>query len=1147
MTHLMKYSILTFLLFFGGILSAQDTLKVQSFTYKSLTRDTMVTFPDNGSETYEKIIMRYAMRCHDGTVSSSGNNNGPHQGGCGEWDYSCSTYLTDSTRVDSLLTFTPSHVISGFNGSTYPYSNSKTYSYIKTIQKDVTVNSSTPQNSTVNSGVATLSDLLKTNEKAGKTQMLFSSAELLTAGLSAGDIYGLSVDVNTASSKANFLRVRMLNSIKTELDPNAVDMNDFTEVYYRNTNLVNGPNYLQFYQPFNWDGVSNVIVELSFTNNTPDVNTEFIGGDAGFTSTLTASDNSFTAFNGQEMQIPTTAFNTITDEITVGVWIYGDPSIMPANSYLFEGKDANNKRQINAHLPWSNSRVYWDCGSDGTNYDRIDKLANAEDFKGKWNHWAFTKNATTGEMKIYLNGALWHSGTGKTKLMNIETFSLGKSVTSSGIYNGFVDEFSVWNKVLDEATIKDWMNKSLDATHPNYASLVAYYPLNETSGNTSADLSPNAETANFVGSAVWRSNRGDRLARYFESSTMRPNVTFSQGIYDISSSDVEVLDSTENAQNIVSTKGINTNYGTLLDDEIIEVSSTAYWPAGIMNVTDEDGKVVDYKNFVADGTVSVGELEYFRRYPSKLELISFVTPYGNSLSLGNQGKWWYFDVTDFAPVLKGTKRMNVQWGGEWQEELDIQFLFIKGTPPREVKNIQQLWKVKSENYTNIQNGRGFEERILKLDPTATSYKLKSAITGHGQEGEFISRNHSFNINGGAIEFAWDVWKKCAENPVFPQGGTWIYDRAGWCPGMATDIKEFPLDGIVTPGAQISLRYDVASGSGDSRYIVSNQLVTYGPPNFTVDAGVVDIKRPTKDTEHGRFNPACNLPIVIIQNTGSANLTSLVISYNVKGGTVKTYNWTGDLKFLEKKEVVLPVDNISFWDSGTENVFEVAISNPNGTTDEYAPNNKFRSEFNNFARYTGNLEFELRTNNKAYENYYKLYDAAGNLVFEKNGFSPNTTYKEYLQLSPGCYSLEFRDTGEDGLYFWANSSQGTGYFRLRENNLTKFSFQPQFGNVFRYDFYSSGSVGQDEIDKNTALSVHPNPTNSKIFIEMKGFEGADVQVEIVNSVGQQVMQRNLQIGMNKETAEFDLSELVEGVYIVRVANGDQLRTYKVVKQ
>ena len=35
-------------------------------------------------------------------------------------------------------------------------------------------------------------------------------------------------------------------------------------------------------------------------------------------------------------------------------------------------------------------------------YDRINKSVPVEDFEGKWSHWAFTKNTSTGEMSICL-------------------------------------------------------------------------------------------------------------------------------------------------------------------------------------------------------------------------------------------------------------------------------------------------------------------------------------------------------------------------------------------------------------------------------------------------------------------------------------------------------------------------------------------------------------------------------------------------------------------------------------------------------------------------------------------------------------------------------------------------------------------------
>ncbi|MBK7752431.1 MAG: hypothetical protein IPI41_07430 [Flavobacteriales bacterium] len=96
--------------------------------------------------------------------------------------------------------------------------------------------------------------------------------------------------------------------------------------------------------------------------------------------------------------------------------LLGEGDTSPAvNSTIFEAVDAQDRRILNVHLPWSDGRVYWDAGNDGGGFDRIDKATTPAEAEGQWNHWAFMKNTATGQMKIYLNGVLWHSGTGKTK------------------------------------------------------------------------------------------------------------------------------------------------------------------------------------------------------------------------------------------------------------------------------------------------------------------------------------------------------------------------------------------------------------------------------------------------------------------------------------------------------------------------------------------------------------------------------------------------------------------------------------------------------------------------------------------------------------------------------------------------------------
>ena len=108
---------LIFIFLLSTQLSAQnpgDTIVVQTFDYSSNTRDTIAYFPNNPNLTFEKIILSYNMRCKDNVVNTSGSVNNV---GCGAWDYSCHTYIHDSTRVDSILPKQASHTISSFSGN----------------------------------------------------------------------------------------------------------------------------------------------------------------------------------------------------------------------------------------------------------------------------------------------------------------------------------------------------------------------------------------------------------------------------------------------------------------------------------------------------------------------------------------------------------------------------------------------------------------------------------------------------------------------------------------------------------------------------------------------------------------------------------------------------------------------------------------------------------------------------------------------------------------------------------------------------------------------------------------------------------------------------------------------------------------------
>ncbi|MCB9338678.1 MAG: T9SS type A sorting domain-containing protein [Lewinellaceae bacterium] len=1141
-----QHSILLALLatfFFSSSLKSQDTLRVQTFTWDSDTRSEFFQFPDDPNLNFRKIWMRYNMRCHDNAV---GNGNV----GCYEWDYSCNTFVYDPSRVDSTRETHPTHIISNFSGAVFEYTAQPTYTYVQYQQHDPTVTIANEVAGTVGTGSETL--VLSGTQKTGRAQYLYTAAELTGAGLSAGAIHAVEVDP-LQNGQVGFLRIRLKPTAKTELDANSPDLDGFTEVYFLNTDILpGGPQRFDFYQPFDWDGSSNMLVDLSFTFEPTGTTPAIQASDTPFNSAIFSGleDYSLHFAGAGNVEVPAEKFATVSDEITVSLWCYGLPETMPTNSAILEGLDAANQRQLNVHLPWGNGQVYWDCGNDGSGYDRINKAANEADFEGQWNHWAFNKNANTGEMKIYLNGQLWHSGTGLTKLIDVASFTLASSVNGNLHYFGNVDEFQVWDKALDQATIQAWMRRPITPSHPFYGNLVAYFTLDEGSGNVATDIVGNGLNA-AINLTDWKLVRGKDLYKNFTSSTTRPNITFVQGDADVQDVAVAVLDSFLNPQHSV------THYG-LDGTDLIVLDEQYFYQAGYTYVVDENGEVLDSVLIAPEGSIEPGQLTHYTKANAKYELLSLVTPYGNGLSLGADGKTFIFDVTDYAPILKGEKRISIEMGGQFQEELDIEFLFITGTPPREVQNIQQIWPFRRGNYDQVQSDRYFEPRQVQLSPDGHQFKLRSAITGHGQNGEFIPRTHYLNINGGAQEFTYQVWKECADNPIYPQGGTWIFDRAGWCPGAATDVHEFDITDMVTPGGTVEIDYGVNGANlTEANYLVNNQMVTYGDWNFNLDASLERIARPNAtDVEFERINPVCSNPLVWVKNTGATAINSLSFEYWVNGGSeVKTFDWNGTIQPDELTEIKLPVESVSFWQTAlTAKIFEAKITQVNGMADGYADNNAASSTFKLAKVFDGDKEYELyvRTNNNGGQNSYTLKNAAGVVVLERNNMAANTTFQDALDLAPGCYTLEFFDTGDDGLEFWYFPSNGVGSLKINRllngNGITAQSFDPDFGKGIVFSFVMDGLVGTEQKVRNQVFSVFPNPASDAVMVELQGFENEAVTIGLCDLQGRTVLEENrvaLPSGMWQE--KVGLQHLPAGLYFMKVKSGDKVWTRKVVKQ
>jgi len=161
---------------------------------------------------------------------------------------------------------------------------------------------------------------------------------------------------------------------------------------------------------------------------------------------------------------------------SIHAWVTTPQS--PYETVFLRGLTNDDDSYINIHLPWSNGYAYFDVYDTDHTLDRINKvLAPVSGME----HWVFIHNSSSGSMKIYRDGVLWHSGTNLKKILNpIRALVLGSSIYGNG-WDGMVAELALFSYELGEdevVTINDALPGYL--SQELYPGLVGLWKLDDS-------------------------------------------------------------------------------------------------------------------------------------------------------------------------------------------------------------------------------------------------------------------------------------------------------------------------------------------------------------------------------------------------------------------------------------------------------------------------------------------------------------------------------------------------------------------------------------------------------------------------------------------------------------------------------------------
>lgn len=170
---------------------------------------------------------------------------------------------------------------------------------------------------------------------------------------------------------------------------------------------------------------------------------------------------------------------------------------------------------------------------------------------------------------------------------------------------------------------------------------------------------------------------------------------------------------------------------------------------------------------------------------------------------------------------------------------------------------------------------------------------------------------------------------------------------------------------------IMIGFEAVNFFGNNLYIDSINIVGYN--SFNSNAILKTIKEPPLAICGGNVTP-----VVSFGNAGIDTLKSLKINYQVDGGNITTYNWTGALTKCDSVSLNLPAITASV---GTH-VITVFTSDPNDVADQAASNDTLRKTFSVYSAVSTPVTEDFESGSFPADNW-GVQNVNGGTTFERS--------------------------------------------------------------------------------------------------------------------------------------------------------------------
>jgi fibro-slime domain-containing protein len=176
-----------------------------------------------------------------------------------------------------------------------------------------------------------------------------------------------------------------------------------------------------------------------------------------------------------------------------------------------------------------------------------------------------------------------------------------------------------------------------------------------------------------------------------------------------------------------------------------------------------------------------------------LMIYKWITPYSNE-------GWWVSDVSPLLPYFNhgDPVYLRITCGYEYKFTINLRFSDLDEEPvPRAAALLYEDTHVRFDATYNEE----FQPVTFTPPPGTTKVLFHGIISGHGMStgencAEFCTHQHKLDVNGFEFETEYEMEtgsggsfgcaRRVSEGVTPNQGGTWVLDRAAWCPGWPVD-------------------------------------------------------------------------------------------------------------------------------------------------------------------------------------------------------------------------------------------------------------------------------------------------------------------------------------------------------------------------